>query len=126
METGSELRKYHTDHLADKDMHDFVEDLYKRASEFMHQGGLRMDENFVGKPQDIYLWCFICKSKTAGGRGCLMLFTAGCCAGIRITDSEKGKHLTSEFCGAHHLCCHDALLMKGTMQCLGSPGLGPI
>ena len=46
------------DHRADMDMHDIVDDLYKpeRATDFMHQGGLRMDEYFVGKLQDIYLW----------------------------------------------------------------------
>ncbi len=45
-------------------MHDIVDDLSQRATDFMHQGGLRMDENYVGKLQDIYLWCFISESKT--------------------------------------------------------------
>ena len=60
------VRKYRTDHRAEIDMHDIVDDLYDRATDYMHKGGLRMDEDFVGKPQDIYLWCFICESKTAG------------------------------------------------------------
>ena len=30
-------------------MHDIVDDLYQRATDFMHQGGLRMDEDYVGK-----------------------------------------------------------------------------
>ena len=51
-----------------------------------------MDEDYVGKPQDIYLWCFISESKTAGVWGCPMRFTSGCCAVICIT--EKGRYLT--------------------------------
>ena len=76
------------------DMHDIVHDLYKQATDFMHKGGLHMDKDFVGKPQDIYLLCFICESKAAGVRvwGYPMRFTSGCCAGIRMT--EKGKYLT--------------------------------
>ena len=97
------------------DMHDIVDDLYKLATDFMLQGGLRMDEYCVGKPQDIYLWCFICESKTTGVWGCPMLFTSGCCAGIRIT--EKGKYLTLKFCGEHHPRYHNVLLMKGRKFC---------
>ena len=77
-------------------MHDIVDYLYQRATDFMHQGGLCMDEDYVGKQQNNYLWCFISESKTAGVWGCPMRFTSGCCAGIRIT--EKGRYLkTSKF-----------------------------
>ena len=31
------------------DMHTIVDDLYERATEFMHKSGLYMDEDFVGK-----------------------------------------------------------------------------
>jgi hypothetical protein len=47
-------------------MHDIVDDLYQRAIDFMHQGGLCMEEDYVGKQQNIYLCCFISGSKTAG------------------------------------------------------------
>ena len=30
--------------------------IFMRATEFMHDSGLRMDADFVGKPQDIYLY----------------------------------------------------------------------
>ncbi len=89
-------------------MYDIVDDLYKLAADYMQQGGLRLDEDFVGKLQDIYLWCSICESKTAGVWGCPILFTSGCCAGIYIT--KNGMYLTLQFCGAHHPRCHDALL----------------
>ena len=47
------------------DMHAIVDDLYERATEFMHMSELRMHEDFVGKSQDLYLWSFVCESKTA-------------------------------------------------------------
>ena len=94
------VRKYRTDQMAHMDMHSIVDDLYERASEFMHKSGLHMHDDFVGKSHDLYLWSFICESKSASVWGCPMRFTTGCCAGIRIT--EKGKYLSLEFCGTHH------------------------
>jgi hypothetical protein len=101
------------DARAEMNMRDIVlvDDLYQRATDFMHQGGLRMDEDYVGKPQDIYLWCLISESKAAGVWVCLRCFKSGSCAVIRIT--EKGRYLTLEFCGKHHPRCHDELLMDG-------------
>ena len=101
------VRKYRSDQLAHMDMHTIVDDLYERATEFMHKSGLYMDEDFVGKSEDLYLWSFISESKRASVWGCPMRFTTGCCAGIRIT--ETGKYLTLEFCGAHHPGCHDEM-----------------
>ncbi len=49
------VRKYRTDALADMNMHDIVDVLYQRATDFMHQSGLCMDEDYVGKPQDLPL-----------------------------------------------------------------------
>ena len=86
-------------------MHSIVDDLFERASEFMHKSGLHMHDDFVGKSHDLYLWSFICESKSASVWGCPMRFTTGCCAGIRIT--EKGKYLSLEFCGSHHPGCHE-------------------
>ena len=82
-----------------------------------------MDEDFVGKQQDIYLWCFRSESNTVGVWGCPMLFTSGCCAGNRIT--EKGIYLTLEFCGEHHPRCHDELLMNGHNSAPGGLGFRP-
>ena len=41
------------------DMHDIVEDLYQRATDFMHDSGVRMDGDFVGKSHDLNLWCSV-------------------------------------------------------------------
>ena len=56
------------------DMHSMVDDLYERATEFMHKSGLHMHEDFVGKSHDLYLWSFICESKSASVWGCPMRF----------------------------------------------------
>ena len=102
-------------------MHAIVDDLYERATEFMHKSELRMHEDFVGKSQDLYLWSFVCESKTASVVWrCPMRFTTGCGAVIRIT--EKRKYLTLEFCGAHHPGCHE---MKGRHPSPGFTGLCP-
>ena len=102
------------------DMIAIVDDLYERATELMHKSGLHMDEDFVRKLQDLYLWSFICESKTASVWGCPMRFTTGCCAGICIT--EKGKYLTLELCGAHLPGCHE---MKGRHPSPGFTGFRP-
>ena len=43
-----------------------------------------MDEDHVGKQQDLYLWCFVGGSKNWGLWGCPMLFTSGCPCTISI------------------------------------------
>ena len=47
------------DHRAAMDMTEIIENVFMRATEFMHQSGFRMDEDHVGKPQDLYLWCSV-------------------------------------------------------------------
>jgi hypothetical protein len=54
------------------DLDEIIENVFMRATEFMHHSGLRMDADHVGKPQDLYLWCSV------GGR-----------AGSRIAYSNK-------------------------------------
>ncbi len=40
-------------------MHEIVEYIFMAANEFMEESGLRMDEDHVGKPQELYLWCSV-------------------------------------------------------------------
>ncbi len=103
--------------------HDIIDDLCKRATDFMHQEGLHMDEDHVGKQQNIYFLCFISESNTAGVLGCPMCFTSRCCAGIRIT--EKGRYLTLKFCGKHHPRCHDELHRDGGNSACRGLGFRP-
>ncbi len=48
--------RYCINHRAAFDMHDIVENIFIYATEFMHDSCLRMDEVYVGKPEDLYLW----------------------------------------------------------------------
>ena len=41
------------------DMSEIIADFFMRATDFMHAGGIRMVEDHVGKPQDLYLWCSV-------------------------------------------------------------------
>ena len=45
------------------DMDEIIENVFMRATEFMHAGCICMDEDHVGKPQDLYLWCSVGGSK---------------------------------------------------------------
>ena len=41
------------------DLDEIIENVFMRATEFMHQSGMRMDADHVGKQQDLYLWCSV-------------------------------------------------------------------
>ena len=84
-------------------VHDNVDDIYMCATEFMHQGRLLMDENCVGKPQDLHLWCFTLQTQT-------MRFTSSCRGGVRIT--EQRNYLTLEIRGNHYPRSHDRQIMN--------------
>ena len=34
-------------------MHEIIEDVFMLAADFMHNSGILMDDDFVGKPQDL-------------------------------------------------------------------------
>ena len=70
------------------DMDEIIENVFMRATEFMHHSGLRMDADHVGKPQDLYLWCSVNGAKNWGLWGCPMRFTSGCPCAIRITETK--------------------------------------
>ncbi len=39
--------------------HDIVDDIYSQAFFFMRESGTVMQPDYVGKPDDLYLWCLI-------------------------------------------------------------------
>ena len=49
--------RYCIDYRAAFDLDEIIENVFMRATESMHQSGMRMDADHVGKPQDLYLWC---------------------------------------------------------------------
>ena len=70
------------------DLDEIIENVFMRATEFMHQSGMRMDADHVGKQQDLYLWCLVGGAKDWGLWGCPMRFTTGCPCAIRITETQ--------------------------------------
>ncbi len=81
--------RYCIDYRAALDMHDIVENIFTCATEFMHDSCLHMDEDHVGKPEDLYLWCLVGGAKNWGLWGCPMRFTTGCPCAIRITETRN-------------------------------------
>ena len=62
------MRKYRTDQMAHMDMHSIVDDLYERATEFVHKSGLHMHDDFVGKLHDlIYGLSYVSQSRRVSG-----------------------------------------------------------
>jgi hypothetical protein len=54
------------------DMHEIIDEIFMRATDLMQESCLRMDEDHVGKPQDLYLWCSVSGAKNWGLGGCPM------------------------------------------------------
>ena len=48
------------------DMPEIIDNVFMSATEFMHQSGMRMDADHVGKPQDLCLWCSVDGAKNWG------------------------------------------------------------
>ena len=48
-----------------------------------------MQPDYVGEPEDLYLWCLIGESKTCLQYACLMCYSCGCDTGIRITETKQ-------------------------------------
>jgi hypothetical protein len=60
------------------DAREIVDDIYRHAKTFMHKGGMVMQLDYVGKPEDLYLWCLIRQSKTCWEYACPMRISCGC------------------------------------------------
>ena len=71
---------------------------------FMHQSGTVMQPDYVGKPEDLYLWCLIGESKTCQQYARPMRYSSGCDTGIRITETKQSLKL--EAIGVHDRHSH--------------------
>jgi hypothetical protein len=58
------IAEYATNNQLAMDTHDIAVDIYRHTENFMHKSGTIMQPDYVGKPEDLYLWCLIGKSKT--------------------------------------------------------------
>ncbi len=67
------MERYYIDHKGASgafDMHEIVENIFMSATKFMEDSGLCMDEDRIGKQQDLYLRCSLGGAKTLGLCGC--------------------------------------------------------
>ncbi len=92
-------------------MHEIVKDVFMGAIAFMHDSCLRMDEDHVGKPEDLYLWCSVGGAKNWGLWGCPMRFTPCCPCSIHITETRN--YLILQFHGEHGPECHSRPMLSG-------------
>jgi hypothetical protein len=102
--------RYCIDHRAEFDMHEIVNDVFMSAIAFMQDSGLRKDEDHVGKPEDLYLWCSVGGAKNWGHWACPMRFTTGCPCAIRITETRN--YLIQQFHGEHGQECHSRPMLS--------------
>jgi hypothetical protein len=66
-----------------------VDDIYRHAENFMHASGTVMQPDYVGKPEDLYLWCLIGETKTLWQYACPMRYSCGCDTQIRRMHARK-------------------------------------
>ena len=81
------------------DAHDIVDAIYRHAENFRHESGTVMQPDYVGKPEDLYLWCLIGESKTCQQYACPIRYSCGCDTCILI--SETNQTLKLETIGIH-------------------------
>jgi hypothetical protein len=72
------IAEYATNHQQAMDAHDIVDDIYRHAEYLMHESCMVMQPVYVGKLEDLYLWCFIWES-----------YSCRCDTGIRITEKNQ-------------------------------------
>ncbi len=85
----------------------------------MHASCTVMQPEYVGKPEDLYLWCLILQSKTRCEYACPMPYSCGCVTCIRITVTKQSLKLETN--GVHDRHSH----IGGRMHARKSaPGIG--
>ncbi len=98
------IAEYATNHQQGMNAHDIVDDMYRHTENFMHEGDTVLQPDYVGIPEDLYLWCLIGESKMCLQYACLMRYSCGCDTGIRITETTQTLKL--ETIGVHDRHSH--------------------
>jgi hypothetical protein len=112
--------EYYTDHRMYFDKHEIVDAIYKYAESYMHDSGTRQDPDFVGKPDDLYLWRYSGGSKTTSTYSCPFSITCDCDAGIRV--SELKTKIVLEATGRHDKESHRLRVMHAGCSARGVGG----
>jgi hypothetical protein len=93
-----------------------VYDAYRHSKKLLHESGLVMKANYVGKTEDLYLWGLLRQSKTCFEFGCPMRLSCGCSTGLLITETRQ--NLAMKKFGAHDQDSH-AVYMTNASKSLG-------
>ncbi len=101
------------------DVHDIVDDIYRHSENFMHESGTAMQPDYVGKLEDLHLWCLILQSKTCWEYACLMRYSCGCDTSIQKTETKQTLKLETIRVHDHH--SHAGAKMH---SCKSAPGAG--
>ncbi len=67
------IAEYATNHQQAMDAHEIVDDIYRHAENFIHESGRVMQPDYLGKPEDLYLWCLIGESPAVRVSDALLL-----------------------------------------------------
>jgi hypothetical protein len=115
------IAEYATKHQQAMDAHDIVDDIYIHAEKFMYESTV-MQPDYVGKPEDLYLWCLTGESKTCLRYACPIHYSCECDTCIRITETKQTLQL--ETIRVHDQHSHTGTLSRGKMHARKSaPGV---
>jgi hypothetical protein len=100
------IAEYATNHQQAMDVHEIIDCIYRHAENFMHgsESVTVTQPDYVGKPQNLYLWCLILESKTCLQYACPMCYSCRCDASIRLTETKQTLKL--ELIGVHDRHSH--------------------
>jgi hypothetical protein len=112
--------EFYTDQRMYLDTQEIVDEIYKFAESYMHDSGTRQDADFVGKPDDLYLWRYSGGSKRASTYFCPFSITCDCDAGIRV--SEFKTKILLESTGTHDKESHRLRVMHAGCSARGVGG----
>jgi hypothetical protein len=119
--SGKSLPSTATNHQQAMDAHEnhdeIVNDIYRHTENFMHKSSMAMQPDYVGKPEDLYLWCSIWQLKTCWEYCCPMSYSCGCNTGI----TETKQTLTLETISVHDRHSHTGGKMHASKS---TPGVG--
>jgi hypothetical protein len=109
-------RDWATNHQKALDANEIVYDVYRHSKKLMHESGLVMQADYVGKTEDLYLWSLLWQSKTCFEIERPMRLSCGCNTGLLI--KETRQTLTLKKVRAHDQDNH-AVRMTNASKSLG-------
>ncbi len=102
------------------DAHEIEDEIHKFAESFMHESGTSQDPDFVGKPEDLYLWRYSGGCKRVSTYYCPFNITCDCDTDIMVTEFKT--KLLLEVTGTHDKQSHRLRVMHAGCSARGVGG----